>query len=256
MKELGGYIESSNIYNGSGYGYSSRNASITARVPANRLDEFVQSVEGATNITRKAVNVDDVTLKYVDIESKKNSLKTEEKRLLEIMDSAETVEDIITIEDKLANVRYELQSIESQLRSFDNQVDYSTVYLDVEEVKTFTPVEKEGAFSRMGKGFMQSLRDVGDGFVEFFVWIVSHIPQLIVFVLVIVVIVLIVRAAIKAGKKSKANKMAKYQAQYAARMQNVSPAQYSQQNVSMGPTSGENPEVKAPQENGNDGNKQ
>lgn len=264
VKELGGYIESSNVYNGSNYGYSSRSASITARIPASRLDEFIESVEGANNITRKSVNVDDVTLTYVDIESKKNSLKTEEKRLLEIMESAETVEDIITIEDKLANVRYELESIESQLRSYDNQVDYSTVYLDVEEVKTFTPVEKEGAFARMGKGFMQSLSDVGEGFVEFCVWIVSHIPQLIVFILVILVIVLIVKAIITGSKKKKAKKIAMYQAQYAANMQNVNqtagaaPDNVSNQATNAAPntTVNVNPAPAAPEDKGNNGNKQ
>ena len=112
VKELGGYIESSNIYNGSGSKYSTRDANLNIRIPASRLDEFVDSVEGNTNITRKSVNVDDVTLKYVDTESRKNSLKTEEKRLLDIMEKAESIEDIIAIEDKLANVRYELESIE------------------------------------------------------------------------------------------------------------------------------------------------
>ena len=216
VKELGGYIESSNIYNGSGNYRSSRSASLTARIPANRLDAFVESVEGSNNIVSKSVNVDDVTLTYVDIESRKKSLKTEEKRLLEILEKAETVEDIIAIEDKLANVRYELESIESQLRSYDNLVDYSTVYLDIQEVAVFTPVEKESAFTRMQKGFMQSLEDVGDGLVEFCIWIVTHIPQIIVFTIVIAAVVLIIRAIVRGGKKKKAEKIAKMQALYAA----------------------------------------
>lgn len=225
VKELGGYIESSNIYNGTSYAnYSNRNANITARVPADRLDEFVEAVEGGNNITRKSVNVNDVTLTYVDIESRKNSLRTEEKRLLEIMNSADTVEDIIAIEDKLANVRYELESIESQLRSYDNLVDYSTVYLSIEEVRTFTPVEKEGAFARMAKGFVQSLKDVGEGFVEFCVWAVSHIPQLVVLLIVVLVFVLIGRGIIKKSRSKKAKKQAAMQAQYAANMQNMNRA--------------------------------
>ncbi len=216
VKELGGYIESSNIYNGSGNYRSSRSASLTARIPASRLDEFVESVEGSNNIVNKSVTVDDVTLTYVDIESRKKSLKTEEKRLLEILEKAETVEDIIAIEDKLANVRYELESIEPQLRSYDNLVDYSTVYLDIQEVAVFTPVEKESAFSRMQKGFMQSLEDVRDGLVEFCIWLVTHIPQILVLVIVIAVIILIIRAIIKGGKKRKAKKLAKMQALYEA----------------------------------------
>ena len=238
---LGGYIESSNIYNGTTYsGRSSRSASITARVPAVSLDSFVDSVEGNTNITRKSVNVDDITLTYVDIESKRNSLRTEEKRLLEILESAETVEDIITVEDKLADVRYELESIESQIRSYDNLVDYSTVYLNIEEVVKFTPVEKESAFSRMGKGFMENLSDVGEAIVDFLVWFVSHIPGLIVFAIVVVIIVLI-RAIVVGSKKKKAKKM---QMMYQAAAQNTAAA----------PTNQAPLQAKEP-EKGNDGNK-
>ena len=108
VKELGGYIESSDIYNGSSY-YSgsrpTRNAYLTLRIPANNLDKFVDVVEGSTNITNKSTSVEDVTLNYVDIESKKNALTSEEKRLLEILESAETVEDIITVESRLSEVR-------------------------------------------------------------------------------------------------------------------------------------------------------
>ncbi|WP_022766913.1 DUF4349 domain-containing protein [Butyrivibrio sp. XPD2006] len=242
VRGLGGYIESSNIYNGTSYsGRSSRSASITARIPAANLDAFVDVVEGNTNITRKSVNVDDITLTYVDIESKRNSLRTEEKRLLEILESAETVEDLITVEDKLADVRYELESIESQIRSYDNLVDYSTVYLNIDEVVKFTPVEKESAFKRMGKGFMENLSDVGEAIVEFFVWFVSHIPGLLVFVLIILIIVLIIR---KISVKSKAKKAARMQAAYQASMQS--------QPVN---TSKESPVQKQEPEKGNDGNK-
>ncbi len=216
VSELGGYTEKSDIYNGSYSSHVSRNASLTIRIPAARLDEFIQVVEGGNNITNKSVNVDDVTLSYVDTESRKNSLRTEEKRLLDIMEQAETVEDIITIEDKLASVRYEIESIESQLRSYDNKVDYSTVYLNLDEVKTFTPVEKESAITRMGNGFMESFSEVIDAIVEFFIWVVVHIPQLILLLIVVLIIVIICRIIAVSSKKRRAKKMAKMQAAYQA----------------------------------------
>ncbi len=63
---------------------------------------------------------------------------------------------------------------------------------------------------------MQSLEDVGDGLVEFCIWLVTHIPQILVLVIVIAVIILIIRAIIKGGKKRKAKKLAKMQALYEA----------------------------------------
>lgn len=263
VKDLGGYIESSNVYNGSDSYRSSRNASLTARIPAKNLDSFVETVEGLGNIVSKSVNVDDVTLTYVDIESRRNSLRTEEKRLLEIMESAETVEDIIAIEDKLANVRYELESIESQLRSYDNLVDYSTVYLDIQEVAVFTPVEKEGALTRMGKGFIQSLGEVGETIVEFCIWFVSHIPQILLYLILIGVIALIIKAIITGSRKRKQKKMAHYQMQYQQNMNGANPVSYTNKAQNVAPVqnvdTAQNVNVPAgvnPPEKGNDGNKQ
>ena len=242
VKALGGYIEKSDIYNGSYSSHVSRNASLTVRIPKERLDEFIEVIEGGNNITNKSVNVDDVTLSYVDTESRKNSLRTEEKRLLDIMEKAETVEDIITIEDKLANVRYELESIESQLRSYDNKIDYSTVYIDLSEVRVFTPVEEESALTRMGNGFKESMSDVIDGIVEFFIWVVVHIPQLIFLLIIAVLIFVICRIVLAASKKSRAKKMAKMQMAYQAQnMQQVIMPQMNMQQMNMqqqGPVQG------------------
>ncbi|MBQ9589184.1 MAG: DUF4349 domain-containing protein [Butyrivibrio sp.] len=186
VKELGGYVESSNIYNGSSYSGDnvSRDADITIRIPATKLDSFIETVDGNTNITNKSTNVEDVTLNYVDIESRKKALKAEEERLLEIVESAETVEDIITVEERLSDVRYQLESIESQLRTYDNKISYSTVNLAIEEVVKFTPSEKAGPIERMGTGFMESVMFIVTAAVELCVWFVSHIPQIVVLLII------------------------------------------------------------------------
>ena len=95
---------------------------MTARIPAKRLDEFVQRVGEQSNITNKEERVEDVTLQYVDLESRKKALATEQDRLLELLEKAESVEDIISIEARLSDVRYELESMESQLRTLNNQI--------------------------------------------------------------------------------------------------------------------------------------
>ncbi len=208
VKELGGYIESSDVYNGSSYSgrTSNRNASLTLRIPAAKLDEFVDTALDKTNITSKSRNVEDVTLSYVDTESRKKALKTEEERLLKILEQAETVEDLITVESRLSEVRYELESTEAKLRTFDNKVNYSTVYLDVREVTKYTPIEEKGALARMGEGFIDSLHSVADGFVELLVWIVVHIPQIVIVVIVVVVFVIVLKKLIlKSARKPMTN---------------------------------------------------
>lgn len=204
VKELGGYIEASNIYNGSKYSgrVVTRDASLTLRIPADKLDQFVATIEEGTNITNKSTSVEDVTLQYVDIESRKSALKAEEARLLEIVESAETVEDIITVEDRLAEVRYQLESIESQLRTYDNKVNYSTVYLDITEVKQYTPTQEKSTIERIADGFVESCKSVWHAIVEFFVWFIIHIPQIVLLAIVVAVVVVIV-------KKNKTKKVKK-----------------------------------------------
>ncbi len=191
VKELGGYVESSSLYNGSSYASDNRSVSFTIRIPADKLDQFVTVVEEGTNVTNKSVNVEDVTLEYVDVESRKTALEAEEKRLLEILEEAETVEDIITVESKLTDVRYELESIESQLRTYDNQIDYSTVYLGIDEVKQYTPAEEKGFFQRISEGFVYNLKELGDFFVELIIWVIIHIPQIVIIAAVVAVVFVI-----------------------------------------------------------------
>ena len=127
VEELGGYTESFEAYNESSVG--NRSASLTLRIPADRLDEFVSQVEEISNIVSRQETVEDVTLTYVDLESRRRMYEEEEDRLLSLLEQAETLEEIIALESRLTEVRYQLESMESQLRTMDNQVNYSTVYL-------------------------------------------------------------------------------------------------------------------------------
>ena len=135
-ESFSGYIEESYTYNGSNYyGRGTRNASMTVRIPAQQLDAFLSSVSEVSNVISRNDSVSDVTLQYVDMESHKKALTAEQDRLLELLEQAESVEDIITIESRLSDVRYQIESMESQLRTLQNQVSYSTVYLDIQEVE-------------------------------------------------------------------------------------------------------------------------
>lgn len=205
---LGGYIESLNTYNGSSYYYRSgtRSADLTIRIPKNQLNDFLSTVTDISNVIRRSDNVEDVTLAYVDLESHREALRTEQTRLLELLERAESIEDIITIEERLSNIRYQLESMESQLRTYDNKVDYSTVYLSIEEVEVFTPVEEATVWERITGGFVDSLQSIGNGFVEFGIWFVINIPYMVVWAVVIAIIVLIIMAVSKRSKKNKVKK--------------------------------------------------
>ena len=208
VTELGGYIENMNTYNGSAYSAyrTTRSSDMTIRIPKNQLDSFLNTVSGISNVVRRTDSVEDITLTYVDLESHRDVLEAEQERLLEFLAQAETVEDMITLESRLSDVRYQLESMESQLRTFDNQVDYSTVYLTVEEVEVLTPVEEETTWERISNGFAESLDNVGKGFVEFGIWFVVNLPYMIVVSVLIAAFTLVLYVVIKRATGPKKGK--------------------------------------------------
>lgn len=210
----GGYIESSNISN---YNYYSdrdavRYASYTVRIPADRLNAFLERVKGFSNVVSMNQNVRDVTLDYVDLDSHKKSLLTEQDRLLELMTNAEDMEDILTIEERLSEIRYQVGSMESQLRTYDNQVTYSTVYIDITEVKELTVVDPETDGQRMSRKFKENVYAIGRGFKNFGINFVIALPYIITWAVIFFVIFLVVRAIIRKNKKKHAARQAVSQA--------------------------------------------
>ena len=211
---LNGYVEDQNVYNGSSYSTGSRyrSANLTIRVPADRIDEFLQDVGGIANITRQSKSLEDVTLNYVATESRLKALETEESRLLELLAQAENMTDLLEIEGRLAEVRYEIENYASQKRLYDNQIDYATVYLAIEEVKEYTPVEEPTLWERISKGFMDNLKGVGEDLLDVLVWFIVSLPYLVVFAIVLFLAAKISkpirrrRAAKKAAKKAAKQK--------------------------------------------------
>ena len=195
--ELGGYIETSSV-NGNSYSHhSTRYASYVIRIPADKLNEFVEVVSELGNVTQKNESVEDVTLRYIDVESHKKALETEQERLLELLSKAENMEEILTIESKLSDIRYEIENYESQLKTMDNQIDYSTVSVYVDEVERVTETGEKGFFEEIKERFGNSLYVVVRGIRGLIIGILGSLPILIVCGGVIAVVVIVVRKILK-----------------------------------------------------------
>ncbi len=224
VEQLGGYVEQSNIYNGSyTQNFRSRSANIMARIPSDNLDSFVDAVSEQTNVTRRDESVEDVTLQYVDLESHKKALLAEQESLLSMLENAESIEDIIAINEQLTSVRYQLESMESQLRTYDNKIDYSTVNLNVEEVARYEPHEAKSAGERISQGFMTNLYRVGSGLKNFAIEFVIALPFLLTAAIIIGIGAGILFLFIRAGEKQAVKKKEKAANNRAA--QNAKPEQ-------------------------------
>jgi len=202
---LSGYVEAREVYNGSEYsGRRYRYADITIRIPADQLDSFVAHVTENANITSTNETTDNITLSYVATQSRVTALETEQARLLELLAQAESMEDLLKIEKRLTEVRTELEEVASQLRLFDNMVNYGTVYLNISEVREYTVVdEPETMWERMGTGFVNSVKNVVNILKELAIFFVTAIPYLMVPVLFVIVVLVVVRVWIAAAKRKR-----------------------------------------------------
>lgn len=205
VKVCGGYIEHSSLKGSSIYNnYSERYGSFTVRIPKEKTEDFVQGMDKNTNVRRKSESTEDITLQYVDTQSHKEALKVEQERLMEILGKAETVEEIIALESRLSEVRYELNSYESRLRTYDNLVDYNTIRIDVQEVAEITEPPKLTAGERIVSGFIDSVKNTCSGIKELIIAFLINIPYFVVWGIVIGVTVLIIRTIRKRRKMKKA----------------------------------------------------
>ena len=206
ISALNGYVESQEIYNGSSYSasYRYRHAQLTIRVPAENLDSLVSQVRGASNVVSYNESVEDVTLAYVDMETRILVLETERDRLLELMEQAETMSDLLEIEARLTQVRGDLESINSQLKVLQNQVNYATIELYINQVKAYTEVEEQTVWQRIGSGFKKNLQNIGEDLVDFFVWAITYSPQLILWAGIITLVVIVLRRRFRKRKVKKA----------------------------------------------------
>ena len=203
---VGGYVEASSI-NGNSYNKNRmRSADVTARIPADQLDAFCDQVSELGNVTYKNLYTRDVTLTYVDLESHVKALRTEQQTLMDLLAKAEKVEDIILIQNRLSDVLYEIESYESTLRTFDDQIAYSSVHLSIQEVQRETAVEKETAGQEIARRFKENLEDVKEGFARFGINFVSDLPVIIVWVVFLGIIVCVVVLIVKGGARRKARR--------------------------------------------------
>ncbi len=202
VETLGGYIESSSV-SGNSYGHdNNRYAEFVFRIPTGKDQTFSTFVSENGTVVNKRIETDDVTLSYIDMESRVKALETEKESLEQLLSQSGALEEIIAIRDRLTDVIYEIESYQSQLRLYDNLIEYTTMTITVYEVDRETIVEEQTAWEEIGTNLSDNLRNLKDGAVELFIFFVSNIPFLVIIGGVVFVAFVIARR-VRRGKKSK-----------------------------------------------------
>ena len=172
VSAAGGYMESSDESSYSGMG---RSLSLTIRVPQDNYASFLEAAAQAGNLVDKSEQVQDVTTQYMDIEARLSNLTAQRTRLQELQAQADTLADLLEIESSLSDVQYQIESWQSQLDWYSDQVQQCTVYIDLNEVQTYTPAD-EGFFSRIGTALVSGWGNFVNGLQQLVVALASVWP--------------------------------------------------------------------------------
>lgn len=178
IKDFQGYTEQSDI-NDYGYSsYSNRNAVIVARIPSANVNEFLSGLDIDGVITHRSENATNVTMQYVDLESRINAYKTEQATLLDLLKKAENLTDTMQIHERLNEVNYQIENYTSQLRVLENRVSYSTVTIDVDEVQRAL-AESDSLGNRIKVRFLENWDRFVEGGKSLIVSFIGGLPILI-----------------------------------------------------------------------------
>lgn len=185
VSSLGGYYESSNLYQGGYYSSGAKSADYTIRVPSEQFEPFLSGVAGTDNcrVVRQEKSAEDIGTAYYDTEARLKTLRIQQERLQDLLRQATTMTDIIDLENALANVEYEIEQYSSTLNQYDSLVGFATITLSLEQVDRLSdaPVEQEGLGSRMARGFRTAVEGFGDGMADLAVWFSYHFIGVLIF---------------------------------------------------------------------------
>ncbi len=183
---------------------SNRSAAFTIRVPREHYSAMTSALDTIGNVTHLSSDAENITAQYTDTESQLKAYELQEERLLEILEQAGTVEDMITLESRLSEIRYQKEALTAQLKNWDNQVDYSTVTINIQEVQVLTPEPQEEMtyWQQVGDGFLSTIHWIGRAAKALFRIFVAALPILIPVGVVVLVVVLLCRRKKKASKPS------------------------------------------------------
>lgn len=171
------------------------------------------------NVVSRSTDVADVTESYTDTEARLKTLRLQEERLLEILSKATELSDVLELESRLSDVRYQIESYEATLRSYDSRVSYSTLHITLQEVVEYSVINDppQTLGQRLSDGFKDSMRLVKNSAENALVWLVTYLPLVLLWAVILAVVIWLVlrlvRRAQKAGKLPKVSRKDKPQAE-------------------------------------------
>jgi len=166
-QEFNGYLASENHFN---YGERLQHEQ-EIRIPSQNFDPFIQKIEKlGAKIKDRHISTQDVTEEFIDVEARLKTKKDLEARYLDLLKLAKTVEDMLSIESQLGNVRAEIESMEGRLNFLNNQIAFSTIKISYYELT--------GVDFGFASKFVHSIKNGWDNLLTFLIAMINVWPFL------------------------------------------------------------------------------
>ncbi|MDQ7794879.1 MAG: DUF4349 domain-containing protein [bacterium] len=157
VEAAGGYVEGSSFWTGDG---DRKGGHLRLRVPQESFLRVLAQIEDKGRLLHKSIYGQDVTLSYVDTEARLGALKLQEEQLLTILGRAQTVGEVLQVQDQLGRVRSQIESLIATLRNLDRLVSFSTIGVNLVPPSEEPPPPPEDLWSRIVQAFLNSLRTI------------------------------------------------------------------------------------------------
>lgn len=201
VNQYEGYFSSSDV---SSYSQNYRWGSYTVRLPSEHYYAFQQALGELCHITRTSTTVEDISEVYYDTQGRLETQEIKLERLQSLLEQAENMEDIITIESAISDTQWQIDSLSGEMRHYDSIVDYATIEIYLDEVYQLSTVQEAPKTfgERIGNGLTQGGENFVDGLEDLVVGLAYNWAGILV-IAVIVVAGLTVRRRIVKKLKAK-----------------------------------------------------
>lgn len=195
VEELGGYVYAERVYGTEPkeYGDSGRTLDITLKIPAANLETYMSDMGGKAIVTESSIASDDVTDAYFDTESRLEMYTIQRDRLMEILEKATELDDILKLESELSRLTYEIESLTGTLNKYDNLIAYSTLNVYVRELVATQTTMQDTLGTRISETFKGTLNALGEFGKALLIVLIGGFPIILIIAAIVVAVILIVK---------------------------------------------------------------
>lgn len=170
----------------------------TVRIPSAHFDAFFYDVTGACTVISQTISSEDVTERYSDLETQLRTNEKKYERLLDLMDKAETLTDLYSIEAEIADVEYEIDYLKGTLNGLDSRIAYSTIYINLTETSKVTTIPDEPSFgASLGAALKNGTNSAVESFQSLIIGLAYNWFSLLIALIILVIVFVILRKVYK-----------------------------------------------------------